>query len=123
MRTSIWYHTADQQPNKDGLYLTYRGWGMGGKADGDHDHGYLYYRVKDGKWYEYEGAWRSSFPEVVSFVYYWTDADPVGWLDSDPPISQRKKHREDNPALQIAWERVQESIRQYEIVRSLIGSN
>ena len=123
MRTSIWYHTADRQPDKDGLYLTYRGWGMGGKADGDHDHGYLYYRVKDGKWYEYEGAWRGSFPEIVSFVYYWTDADPVGWVDNDPPVSKRKKHREDNPALQIAWERVQESIRQYEIVRSLIGDN
>ena len=122
MRTSIWYHTADQQPFETGYYLCFQGWGIGGKADGDSDIEYLYYHKKTNKWYSYEGQVNSMHPDT-RIVYYWTDADPSGWVDSDPPISQRKKHREDNPALKIAWDRVQESIRQYEIVRSLIGSN
>ena len=122
MKTSIWYHTADRQPDKDGHYLAYRGWGMGGKADGDCDHGYLYYRVKDGKWYEYEGAWRSSFPDEVSFVYYWTDADPVGWVENDVPVAYRKKAKA-NPALEIAWKNVERAVEQYEMIRALVGEN
>ena len=117
MKTSIWYHTEDQQPPKSGYYLSYRGWGMGGKADGDHDHGYVYFDKKKNEWRDYDSGGH------YAIVYYWTDATPDEWVDQDPPITKRKKHREDNPALQIAWERVQESIRQYEIVRSLIGDN
>ena len=117
MKTSIWYHTSDQQPPKSGYYLSYRGWGMGGKADGDHDHGYVYFDKKKNEWRDYDSGGH------YAIVYYWTDATPDEWVDQDPPITKRKKHREDNPALQIAWERVQESIRQYEIVRSLIGDN
>lgn len=119
MKPSIWYHTADRQPSKDGLYLTYRGWGMGGKRDGDCDHGYLYYRVKDNRWYEYEGAWRSSFPEEVSFVYYWTDADPVKWVEDDVPVSKRKTKRKVSEAEKIAWSQVEEALRRYETVKAL----
>lgn len=117
MKTSIWYHTADQQPDKDGYYLTYRGWGMGGKADGDSDHGYLYYHKKTDNWYEYQGEVRSMYPRTC-IVYYWSDANPAGWVDNDPPVSHRKKATP-NPALEIAWNNVQEAIRQYDIVRKL----
>lgn len=121
MKLSIWYHNSDKQPDKDGLYLTYRGWGMGGKADGDCDHGYLYYRTKDKTWYEYEGAWRSSFPESVSFVYYWTDADPVGWVEKDPPIVNRKQVKpEMHVAEQEAWKNVQDALDKYNMIRTLL---
>lgn len=121
MRTSIWYRTELQQPDKSGFYLTYRGWGMGGMGDGDHDHGYLYYRKKDDKWYEYEGAWRSSFPDEVSFVYYWTDATPDDWTDQDPPSVQlRKVKQEHNVALEDAWKKVQEAIDQYNMIKELV---
>lgn len=121
MRTSIWHRTEEKQPDKDGLYLTYRGWGMGGKRDGDCDHGYLYYRKRDDTWYEYEGAWRSSFPDEVSFVYYWTDADPVGWTDQDPPSIQLRKVKEGhNVALEDAWKKVQEAIDQYNVIKELV---
>lgn len=120
MKISFWHHTADQQPNKDGLYLTYRGWGMGGKTDGDQDHGYLYYRKKDDTWYEYEGAWRSSFPETVSFVYYWTDADPVGWVEKDPPVSMRKLSKQEmHIAEKEALADLEQAIERYETIRTL----
>ena len=123
MKLSIWHHTADQQPSKSGYYLTYRGWGMGGKADGDSDNGYLYYFAKSDQWYEYESEIRSGFPRTC-IVYYWTDADPAGWVDKDPPVSQRKKTLvEKNAALDIAWKNVEEAIRKYEVVKALSGND
>ena len=119
MRTSIWYRAEERQPPKSGYYLSYRGWGMGGKGDGDHDHGYLYYHTKYKKWYEYEGSWNSMFPDEVSFVYYWTDADPRGWTDEDLPSIKIKALKESNPAVQSAWDAVQEAIRQYEFIKKL----
>ena len=121
MRTSIWYRTELKQPDKNGYYLAYRGWGMAGKGDGDHDYGYLYYRKKDDTWYEYQGSWNSSFPDEVSFVYYWTDADPSGWTDADPPsIQLRKVKEEHNVALEDAWKKVQEAIDQYNMIKELV---
>lgn len=112
MKTSIWHHTADQQPEKSGYYLAFRGWGIAGKADSDHDHGYVYYDKKINEWRDYDSGGN------YAIVYYWTDATPDEWVDTDPPVNQRKKHR-DNPALEIAWNNVQEAIRQYEIVKAL----
>ena len=121
MRTSIWYSSVEKQPDNDGYYLTYRGWGMGGKADDDHDHGYLYYYKKHNKWYEYEGAWNSSFPDVVSFVYYWTDADPAGWTDEDPPsVKIKQGDSQQHVALQDAWKDVQEALKKYETIKALL---
>lgn len=120
MKTSIWYHTADRQPFETGYYLCFQGWGIGGKTDGDNDIEYLYFHKKTNKWYGYEGQQNAMHPDT-RIVYYWTDADPASWVDKDPPVSQRKSHREDNPALKIAWDRVQESIRQYEIIRNLVA--
>lgn len=118
MRTSIWYRTEEKQPDKSGYYLTYRGWGIGGKADGDSDHGYLYYFTKSGQWYEYESDTRSGFPRTA-IVYYWTDAQPDEWTDEDPPSVKIKSLEESNPAVKLAWENAMEAIRQYEFIRNL----
>ncbi len=116
MRTSIWYRTELQQPPKSGYYLSYRGWGMGGKADGDHDHGYVYYDKKTDEWRDYK-----NIDSHYAIVYYWTDATPDEWTDQDPPSVQlRKTKEEQNTALEIAWKNVEEAVRQYHIVESLV---
>lgn len=115
MRTGIWYRTELKNPDKSGHYLAYRGWGMGGKADSDHDHGYMYYDKKTNQWYEY------SDKRDTAIVYYWTDATPDEWTDADPPSVQLRKVKEEpNPALEIAWKNVEEAVRQYHIVESLV---
>ena len=120
MRTSIWYRTELQQPPKSGYYLSYRGWGMAGKGDYDHDHGYLYYHKKTDTWYSHESDVRSSFPDTA-IVYYWTDATPDDWTDSDPPSVQlRKVKQEHNVALDDAWKKVQEAIDQYNMIKELV---
>ena len=115
MRTSIWYRTEERQPAKSGYYLSYRGWGMGGKADGDHDHGYVYYDKKKNEWRDYESEYSGHY----AIVYYWTDATPDEWTDEDPPSIKIKKLKETNPAVQSAWDAVQEAIRQYEFIKKL----
>jgi hypothetical protein len=114
MKPCIWYHAADKNPSKSGFYLSFRGWGIAGKADYDSDYGYLYYDKKRSQWREYD-----SINSHDAIVYYWTDADPGQWVDSDPPVTQRKKTLEMNPALEIAWNHVQDAVRQYEIVKAL----
>ena len=121
MRTSIWFRTEEKQPDKSGYYFSYRGWGMGGKADGDQDYGYLYYHTKYKKWYEYEGSWNSMFPDEASFVYYWTDADPSGWVDEDPPSVQLRKLKEEhNVALESAYKDVLIAIDKYNMIKELV---
>ena len=115
MRTSIWYRTEERQPAKSGYYLSYRGWGMGGKADGDHDHGYVYYDKKKNEWRDYESEYSGHY----AIVYYWTDATPDEWTDQDPPSIRIKALKESNAAVQSAWENVQEAIRQYEFIKKL----
>jgi hypothetical protein len=110
MKTSIWHHTADRQPDKSGYYLAYKSYSMG---DNETDTGYYYYSHG-------ANSWRDSKLSQAHYanVYYWTDADPDAWVDSDPPLTQRKAAKS-NPALEIAWNNVQEAIRQYEIVKAL----
>jgi len=119
MRTSIWFRTEERQPDKSGSYLTYRGFGMGGMADGDHHNGYLYYHKKTNQWYEYESEVRSSFPRTC-IVYYWTDADPDGWTDQDPPSIHIKSLKSINPALESAWRDVEEAVKKYEFLKKLV---
>jgi hypothetical protein len=115
MRASIWYRTELQQPSKSGYYLCYRGWGMGGKADGDHDHGYVYYDKKIDEWRQYRSD--SSY----AIVYYWTDATPDDWTDKDPPSVQLRKIKEEhNVALEDAWKKVCEAIDQYNMIKELV---
>jgi len=112
MKPCIWYHAAEQQPKQSGYYLAYRGWGIAGKADGDSDWGYVYYDKKIDEWRDYESMGH------YAFVYYWTDAQPDEWVNGET-VSKKKKKREDNAALDIAWERVQEAVRQYEVIKGL----
>ena len=120
MHTSIWYRTEEKQPSKSGYYLTYRGWGMGGKADGESDHGYLFYHTKTANWYEDEYEDRSINPRTC-IVYYWTDADPYGWTEQDPPSTALRKMKLDsNHTLESAWEDVQLAVNKYNLIKELI---
>ena len=118
MRTSIWYRTEEKQPDESGYYLSYRGWGMGGKGDGDHDHGYLYYDKKKNEWREYKSM------GYDAIVYYWSDADPVGWTDEDPPSVRIKRGMaQEHIAVQEAWKNVEEAIKQYKVIKALCDKN
>ena len=119
MRVSVWHRTEIKQPDKSGYYLTYRGWGIGGKSDGDSDHGYLYYNHKTKWWYEYEGEVRATHPRTA-LVYYWTDADPENWTDEDPPSIHLKKLTASNPTLNAAWRDVMQAIDKYNMIKELI---
>lgn len=115
MRHSIWYRTEEKQPPKSGHYLAYRGWGMGGKADGDHDHGYVYYDKKKNEWRD-----RKSEDSYYAIVYYWTDATPDDWTDQDPPsIKIKPMNEHEHVAVQDAWRDVEEALKRYETVRIL----
>ena len=109
MRTSIWYRTELKNPDKSGHYLAYRGWGMGGKADGDHDHGYMYYDKKTDRWYEYRDL------RDTAIVYYWTDATPDDWTEQD----LHKQKQKYNVTLDDAWKKVVEAVDQYNMLREL----
>jgi hypothetical protein len=119
MRTSIWYRTEEQSPDKSDYYLSYRGFGMGGMSDYDHANGYMYYDKKTDTWYDYNDM------RDPAIVYYWTDADPEQWCEEDPPsIKIRKGYSpkssiHDIPAVHDAWEDVQEAIKRYETVKAL----
>jgi len=120
MRTSIWYRNEQHQPDKSGYYLSYRGWGMGGNPDGDSEYGLLYYHKQSNAWYEYESGVKSMYPKLC-IVYYWTDATPCAWTDSDPPsIVLRRMKKENNVALKDAWEQVQKAIHQYNMIKQLV---
>lgn len=110
MRTSIWHHTADKQPEKSGYYIGFRTVTLA-----DDTCGIDYYF-----WNSAEGEWRtdSTCHSRWANVYYWTPEDPEKWMESDPPVRYRKKPK-DNPALEIAWNNVQEAIRQFEIIKAL----
>jgi hypothetical protein len=110
MKTSIWHHSEDQQPDKSGYYLAYKSYSMG---DDSSNAGYYYYNKTSDTWRD--SSLNSSY---YANVYYWTDADPEAWVNSDPPLTKRKAAKS-NPALEIAWNNVQEAIRQYEIIKAL----
>lgn len=121
MRTSVWYRTEEKNPDKSGYYLSYRGWGMGGKGDYDHDHGYVYYDKKRNEWRDSRGG------SDYAIVYYWTNATPDDWVDADPPsvkirvanYNKETLHADDHPAVQDAWREVSEAIKRYETVKAL----
>jgi hypothetical protein len=116
MRVSIWYRTELQQPSKSGYYLSYRGWGIGGKADGDSDWGYVYYDKKKNQWSDYK-----SEDSHYAIVYYWTDATPDDWTDQDPPsVSLHILKAQHNVALEDAWKKVVEAIDQYNMIKELV---
>ena len=112
MKTSIWHHTADKQPDKSGYYVAYKSYSMG---DDSTNVGYYYYSAG-------ANSWRDSSISSAHYanVYYWSDADPEAWVDADPPVLKRPAAVvATNPALEIAWNNVQQAIRQYEIIKAL----
>ena len=116
MRTSIWYRTEEKQPNESGYYLSYRGWGMGGKGDGDNDHGFLWYDKRRDEWRDYE----STSSGWSAIVYYWTDATPDDWTEEDPPSIRIKRGvKQEHAAVQEAWQEVEEAIKRYNTVKAL----
>ena len=89
---------------------------MGGKADGDSDHGYVYYDKRKNQWRDYK-----SEDSHYAIVYYWTDATPDDWTDQDPPsVILHKLKAEHNVALDDAWKKVQEAIDQYNMIKELV---
>lgn len=115
MRTSIWYRTEEKQPDESGYYLSYRGWGMGGKGDGDSDHGYVYYDKKRIEWRD-----SKSEDSHYAIVYYWTDATPDDWTEEDPPsIRIKRGMKQEHVAVQAAWKEVEEAIKRYNTVKAL----
>ena len=113
MKPCIWYHTAEQQPNKSGYYLSYRGFGIAGPSDYDSATGYLYYDSKKRLWRDYESDSRGQ----DAIVYYWTEADPEEWVNNETVINKKKVTP--NPALDIAWQQVVKAVEQYELIKAL----
>jgi hypothetical protein len=113
MKTSIWHHTADRQPDKSGYYMGFRTVTL---ADDTCGVDYFY-------WNQSEGQWRtdSTCHSHWANVYYWTEDDPEQWVDTDPPVRYRKAPKS-NPALAIAWQNVQDAVRKYELVKQLVGN-
>jgi hypothetical protein len=115
MKTSIWYHTADRQPDKSGYYMGFRTVTL---ADDTCGVDYFYWNPQGGT--NGQGAWRtdSTCHSQWANVYYWTPEDPERWVDEDGPLRNRKTPRS-NPALESAWQDMQQAIERYEIVRAL----
>jgi hypothetical protein len=113
MRACIWYHTQERQPTTSGYYLSYRGWGIAGPSDYDSATGYLYYDTTTKVWREFQ----SDSHGHDAIVYYWTEADPAEWVDSETVINKKKARP--NPALDRAWEDVLQAVERYEIVKAL----
>lgn len=120
MQASIWYEGDEKRPDKSGYYLAYRGWGMGGAPDGASDYGYLYFSTHQNAWYEYESDSRSRMKNPVSFVYYWTTADPYNWVHDKPSSFRIGKTLKPNPTLDDAWREVEKAVEKYNILKKLI---
>jgi hypothetical protein len=113
MKLSIWYRTEENTPSKSGRYFVYRRFGMGGPGDAA-DYGYLYYNAE-------KDEWRRGME--YADCYYWTDATPDKWVDSDPPsIYITKQLSEQHPSLISAWSEVQAAVERYEIIKALCAS-
>jgi hypothetical protein len=110
MKTSIWYHTADRQPNTSGYYIGFRTVTL---ADDTCGVDYFYYNKSADNW-----STDNTSHSHWANVYYWTESDPEAWVDADPPVRYRKSSKS-NPALEIAWNKVEDAIRNYELIKAL----
>ena len=109
MKTSLWHQTVDRQPDNSGHYLAYKIYSGYSLGDDTTDIGYFYYNKSNNNWYD------NSLNQAYSIdVYYWSDADPRKWVDSEPLI-----FGEPNPSLELAWNNLQEALKQYEIIKNL----
>ena len=110
MKTSIWYHTADRQPDKTGYYMGFRTVTL---ADDTCGVDYFWWNREAGEW-RTDRTCHSHWANV----YYWTPDDPEQWVNADGPVRYRKTPKS-SPALAAALADVQQAIEQYEIVRAL----
>ena len=110
MKTSVWYHVMDCQPDKSGYYMAFRTMTLGDDTCGVD---YFYWNREAGEW-RTDGTCHSHWANV----YYWTESDPEQWVNADGPVRNRKTPRS-NPALEAAWQDMQKAIERYEIVRAL----
>lgn len=105
MKTSIWYHSEDTLPEKEGYYLAYKL-----PTFGDDSEGYgIYY------WGTYYHEWRETIAPHSSTVRvsYWSEC-PRGEDDYTTDVSLPTVAEID------AWNKVQEAIDQYNMIRSLV---
>lgn len=102
MKTSIWYTTEEKLPEKPGTYITF----VGPTFGDDGGPGTSYYAGRHSGWRE-----RIAPHSPRAAVVYWCDVDPWLWDYQDDV--------ESTPAMKIAWDRVQEAIRQYELIKAL----
>lgn len=110
MRTSVWYHVMDRQPDKSGYYMAFRTVTL---ADDTCGVDYFWWNRESGEW-----RTDSTCHSHWANVYYWTESDPEQWVNADGPVRNRKTPRS-NPALAAAWQDMQQAIERYEIVRAL----
>ena len=116
MRTSVWHHTADRNPEESGYYLAYRTITL---ADDTSGIDYFYWNKKGGL--KGQGEWRTDrtcHSQWVN-VYYWTASDPSVWVDDDGPVRYRKSNNTMPEAERIAWQQVEEALSRYETVKAL----
>ena len=116
MKTSIWYHTADRNPDKAGYYMGFRTVTL---ADDTCGVDYFYWNSTGG--INGRGEWRTDHTchSHWANVYYWTESDPEVWVDQDGPVRNRKTNTQPNPALAQAWADVQQALERYEILKAL----
>jgi hypothetical protein len=105
----------DRQPDKSGYYMAFRTVTL---ADDTCGVDYFYWNQDGGL--KGKGEWRTDHTCHSHWVnvYYWTESDPEQWVDEDGPVRNRKTPRS-NPALEAAWQDMQQAIERYEIVRAL----
>lgn len=113
MKTSIWYHKEDKLPEKEGYYLAYKL-----PTFGDDSEGYgMYYW--GGYRQEYLGGYHREWRETVAphsssiRVSYWSECprieDDYTSDASLPTVAEID-----------AWNKVQEAINQYNMIRELV---
>lgn len=104
MYTSVWYHTNERCPKKNGHYLAYKTATLGDDSEGFG----LYY------WDNYYTEWRGSMALHSSSieVSIWSEC-PVHDPDNYMPLKSV-------PAEINAWKKVCEAVDQYNVIRGLV---
>lgn len=105
MKTSIWYHKEDKLPEKEGYYLAYKL-----PTFGDDSEGYgIYY------WGSYHREWRETIAthSHTIRVSYWSECPSIEYdYNNDASLP--------TVAEIDAWNKVQEAINQYNMIRELV---
>lgn len=105
MKASIWHHIEVKQPKQTGHYLGVKQTWIGDEYPGID----FYYYYKPNK------MWMTNNMMFSARVIYWTEANPYEWLDDAPTIP--------NPSLEKAFQKIQNAIAQYELIKSLTGKD